>query len=108
MTRMSMTATAIGIPEWTVADRLRKAREARGWSQKELVDRSDGELTLRTVSNYESNNYDSERKRATMRSWAFATGVPLGWIIDGVYPSDLPPTREYRPLSTLTLVPRAA
>ena len=76
-----------GVPEWTVSDRLRKAREERGLSQQELADASEGELRLRTISNYERARYMGERKRSTLRIWATRTGVPLEWILTGRAPS---------------------
>lgn len=79
-----------GVPQWTLTDRLRKAREDRGLTQQQLVDASNGELKLRTVSNYENPAYQGERKRATLRSWAFATGVPLDWLVFGTEPTSDP------------------
>lgn len=77
-----------GVPEWTVADRLRKARESASLSQKQLADRSD--ISLRTVANYESPTYAGARKRPFLASWAMATGVPLSWILTGAVSDDGP------------------
>ena len=80
---MSNAPEPTGVPEWTIADRLRKAREQRGLSQQELEDASNGDLRLRTISNYEKPQYESERKRSTVRLWAMATGVPFEWLWNG-------------------------
>ncbi len=80
---MSNAPASTGVPEWTIADRLRKAREQRGLSQQELEDASNGDLRLRTISNYEKPHYESERKRSTVRLWALATGVPFEWLWNG-------------------------
>lgn len=74
---MSIQEQATGIPEWTISDRLRKARESRGMSQLDLQEASQGELKVRTISNYESQNWIGKHHRALIRSWAFATGVPF-------------------------------
>jgi transcriptional regulator with XRE-family HTH domain len=92
---------------------FRKAREQRGLSQQELAIASNGELKLRTISNYESAAYTSERKRSTVRSWALVTGVPFDWLWtgavsqpDGGEPSH---TGQYRPtLATVVPLNKAA
>lgn len=94
-------STAVGVPQWTIADRLRKARESRGWKQADLMRASDGDLTLRTISNYESESYESDRQRKTVRRWAMVCGVPFDWLWEGVVPSDDGPDDEgVAPLST--------
>lgn len=65
-------------PEWTVADRLRKARESAGLEQQELATMID--CSRQTVGNYENNNWDRTRRRATLRLWAWACGVDPAWI----------------------------
>lgn len=89
-----------GVPRWTITDRLRKAREDMGYTQQQLA--TAAEISLRTVSNYENPEYDKERKRPFIRAWAFATGVPLDWLLHGTVtgPDDtggqeISPTRWY-------------
>lgn len=41
-----------------------------------------------TISNYLTGRTSMDRR--TMIAWAFATGVPLGWLENGVEPSDGP------------------
>ena len=64
------------IPRWTLADRLRKAREWRGLDQKELADYLD--LAQPTVSAYEKGT--RRPKSAFVRVWAQRCGVPFEWL----------------------------
>jgi len=79
---------------WTIADRLRKARELTGLSQEEfaaLIGISSG-----TVSTYEINP-DAPHKPPFMIAWANATPVTLEWLWTGEEKSvNLPP--DGRPL----------
>jgi transcriptional regulator with XRE-family HTH domain len=63
------------IPEWTLADRLRKARESAGLSQQEMADHLG--LSRVTVGTYENG---ATPKLAVLRVWAMRTGVPLDWL----------------------------
>lgn len=74
------------VPEWTLGDRLRKARESAGLEQAELAMITG--LARQTVSNYER---DAVHPRATgVRLWALATGVPVVWLESGEAPPDFP------------------
>ena len=64
------------IPQWTLADHLRKAREHAGLEQVELAERMG--VARNTVSRYEQAI--SEPKWYVVRMWAEATGVPLEWF----------------------------
>lgn len=64
------------VPEWSLADRLRKAREAADLEQKDLA-ASIG-ITRNTVGNYEGAKV--KPRRPVLIAWALATGVPLAWI----------------------------
>ncbi len=81
------TQTHDVVPQWTISDRLRKARENAGFDQGELARRMD--VSRRTVSTYETGNAP---KRLVLRAWALATGVSLTWIETGQAPSG--PTDE--------------
>lgn len=77
--RVTMPPADAGrVPEWTVADRLRKARESAGLEQRQLADRAG--ISRATISAAENG---SRPARATMRLWAMACGVPLSWIETG-------------------------
>ena len=70
------TLTAMSTPEFTLGDRLRKARMHAGLSQLELADRI--AISVRTVTTYERET--RRPQRIVVRAWALATGVPLEWF----------------------------
>ena len=75
------------IPQWTIADKLRKAREFAGLDQADLAALI--ESSRATISNYEANGYTKRRRRQTLRMWAWACGVEPTWIdpsLDGPNP----------------------
>ena len=71
-----------GIPEWTVADRLRKAREWAGLEQAELARRAG--LARNTISNYEGGKVTP--RRTGLLAWSMVTGVPVTWLENGESP----------------------
>jgi transcriptional regulator with XRE-family HTH domain len=71
-----MTTT---VPVFTLADRLRKAREVLGVDQAELAEILG--VSRSSVSNAETGS--AVPRRITMRAWAEATGVPLEWLTTG-------------------------
>lgn len=75
MTQMPAPGT---VPQWTLADRLRKAREEAGLSQEQLEALSG--VSRRTITNYEKG---AKPKRSALIAWAVSTGVPLPWLLDG-------------------------
>jgi len=73
---MTVLTVAGVVPQWTLPDRLRKAREVAGLNQSEL-----GAVTgisRRSVSSYESG--EATPRRPVLIAWAMATGVPLSWL----------------------------
>lgn len=74
-----LTPTATFIPQWTMADRLRKAREQTGLDQTEFADRLG--ITRQSVGNYESGRRTP--RPLYLRAWSEATGVPACWIATG-------------------------
>lgn len=73
------------VPEWTLGDRLRKAREVAGLEQGELAGRMG--VARGTVHNYESDA-TTKVKRPYLREWAHVTGVSLHWLETGEAGSD--------------------
>jgi len=73
-------------PEWSQADRFRKAREHAGLTQQKLADASG--LSRQTISNYENGR--TRPSLAHTRLWALSTGVDLPWLrgdpLDGEEP----------------------
>lgn len=70
------------VPEWTLADRLRKAREDMGLSQWDFADFSG--ISRTSVVNYESGKRTP--KGLYLRAWADATGVDPEWLETGAIP----------------------
>lgn len=75
------------IPTWTVSDRLRKARESAGLTHDELAELVG--VSRSTIYNYESPDWDRDRRPQTIWLWAFACDVDAAWIdprLDGPPP----------------------
>lgn len=75
-----MTTEQAGVvPEWTLQDRLRKARELTGLSQGQFAERLG--VSRNTVGSAESGAV--EVRRITLNAWAMATGVSIEWLMTG-------------------------
>ena len=85
MTFMTQGNGAV-IPQWTVEDRFRKARELRGLSQQEFADEVG--LSRRIVSTIESGLKKPAKRDYLL--WQMATGVPRAWLETGQAPDDDP------------------
>lgn len=78
-----MTTHAAGVvPEWTIGDRLRKARELTGLSAQDFADEIG--VSRQTIANAESGT--RHPRRITLRAYAMRTGVPLAWLETGKTP----------------------
>lgn len=77
--------TMTEVPQWTIQDRLRKAREQAGMTQRELADAIG--VAKSTISNYEAGTITHQRK-IVMNQWALVTGVPVAWLWGDDTPSD--------------------
>lgn len=86
---MSTQQTEQVVPQWTLGDRLRKAREYAGLTQQGLANRMG--VARNTVSN--SENGLVEVRAITVNAWAVATGVPVAWLRSGRNPSGGPTDR---------------
>lgn len=80
---MTVNMEAGRVPQWSLGDRLRKARESAGLNQAELAERLG--VARMTVSRSESGS--TEPMRVVVRAWALATGVPLMWLETGEAPA---------------------
>lgn len=91
------------VPAFTIADRLRKAREIAGYEQGELATVSG--ISRGTISSAETGK--SLPHRSTLALWSAATGVSLEWIENGEAPSEsegahsVPPGRIELPTYSL-------
>lgn len=68
------------VPEFTIADRLRKAREHIGVDQKAFAALTG--ISRGTIGNYENPEYRT-RKSYVLTEWSMATGVSLEWLKTG-------------------------
>lgn len=90
MTMVDMTTAGV-IPEFTLADRLRKAREFAGLEQAELAKLT--QLSRQTISSAENSH--TRPSRASLLLWAMATGTDLNWLERGA--GDEPAARWWTP-----------
>jgi len=67
------------VPEFSLGDRLRKAREIAGYEQIRLAAEMD--IHRQTLARYESGA--STPRRPVLISWAMTTGVSLEWLTTG-------------------------
>lgn len=79
---MSTQTTAGVVPQFTLQDRLRKAREYAGLDQQELADRMG--VSRGTIGNSEGGHV--KVRAITIRAWAMATGVDAAWLEHGEAP----------------------
>lgn len=69
------------IPEFTMADRLRKARESTGLDRQAFAEQLG--VSRNTVTSAESGK--RRPMPLVLRAWADYTGVPAEWIQTGLY-----------------------
>jgi transcriptional regulator with XRE-family HTH domain len=67
------------VPEWTMADRLRKARDHAGVKQVDFADQVG--ISRRSLTNYELGH--STPSKPVLLAWAMRTGVSMEWLITG-------------------------
>lgn len=70
------TQTATNTPEFTLGDRLRKAREWAGLTQQELADEMG--VSRKTIVNYEHGA--TRASKLVLRAWSLTTKVPIEWL----------------------------
>ncbi len=73
---MTETLSTGIVPTFELHDRLRKARETKGWEQRELADQLG--IHRQTLAKYERG--EGQPRRAVLMGWAFLTGVDLFWL----------------------------
>ncbi len=67
------------IPTFTLADRLRKARELTGLEQREFADQLG--ISRTSVSNAETGT--TRPIKVTLKAWALRSGVDYEWLTTG-------------------------
>lgn len=90
------------IPQWTLGDRLRKARQTTGLTTREFAQKIG--VSQATITNAENDHHAV--RRITLNAWSLATGVPLEWLEHGITPGgggdhDGPVVTQGYPILTL-------
>lgn len=70
---------AVEVPQWTMGDRMRKARIKAGIGVSEMADTF--MCSRGTITNWETDRSKASKRR--MEKWAELCGVPLLWIVRG-------------------------
>ena len=81
------------VPQWTVQDRMRKAREYANLSQTDLGERLD--TSSKVIGNLERGT--TPAKRHMIMAWAMATNVDQQWLETGKGGPDGPPPGDKLP-----------
>ena len=76
------------VPNWTIADRVRKAREFAGLKQLELAE----SVGMARTSLARIEQGKSSPRRTTLIAISFATGVSLEWLENGETPAGPEPS----------------
>ncbi|MFD2840113.1 helix-turn-helix domain-containing protein [Populibacterium corticicola] len=92
---MSIDAFAGKIPQFTMGDRLRKAREQAGLESSEFADEIG--VSRNTITNYERDKVAP--RKIVLKAWALRTGVPIQWLETGIAPSPNPDGLENAAIS---------
>lgn len=72
-------ATSGAVPEWTLGDRLRKARTRVKANQDDIASKL--RISTRSIANYESDT--TQPSYLVVKEWAEVTGVDLNWLMNG-------------------------
>lgn len=86
---MSTQSNVEIVPEWSLGDRLRKARTLTGMTVAEFADAIG--VSDKTINNAEGDK--RAVRRITLNAWAMATGVSLEWLESGTA-APTPPTPD--------------
>lgn len=73
-------------PEWTVGDRIRKARETLGVSRHDIEERSEGEISFKMMGNYETGL--TIPKNSMLREIARLLPMDYEWLKTGKAPTN--------------------
>jgi transcriptional regulator with XRE-family HTH domain len=97
---MNAPASPSAVPEWNLADRLRKARISAGLEQADLEEIAG--ISRKSISNYENGR--TVPSKPVLLSWALACGVDLDWL-SGSGPTRRGGNGRARERRTAALVP---
>lgn len=88
--------------QWTLGERLAKARRRRRWNQQDMADRLG--IGRRSIVRYEDDQ--AIPSLAVVIAWAKVTDVPLEWLLDNPTAST-PDSQGYLHPSLVTYLPAA-
>lgn len=88
------------VPEWTLGDRLAKARNRAGLEQKHMARMF--ACSTAAVSAWERDENQPRTMLEVAKAWAKETNVPLDWLLLGV---DEVTRSRWTALSALRLIP---
>ena len=82
---MAMTESALVVPQWTLGDRLAKARRDQDITQEEMALRLSEKLgrtvSKQTVSNWESDTNRPRDLLEVIEAWSVITRCHRGWLL---------------------------
>lgn len=84
---MSVTDAELLIPKFTLGDRLRKARIARGVSSREMAQALGRSVS--SICGYENGSIPV--RIDTVSGYALRLAVPVSWLLTGRDPGPIPP-----------------
>lgn len=73
---MTEATNPAAVPQWTLGDRMRKAREFAGLTQTELSDQIG--IARSSISRYEGSH--AAPSRPVLLAWSVCTGVSYRWL----------------------------
>lgn len=79
---MSMERISVGVPEFDLADRMRKALRTSGVGVQDMADYLG--VARNTVSTWINGRIEPSKQ--SVRLWAMRTGVPYEWLQTGERP----------------------
>ena len=79
---MTSYAASGQVPEWTMGDRLRKARMTTGLTAKDFA----AEIGVSTKTALDAEGDRREPRRITLLAYAMRSGVPVEWLETGNAP----------------------
>lgn len=76
---LAQTDTEHAVPEWTLGDRLRKARRYAGLSQQEMADALN--VPVNRLGNWEAGYNQPRSVVDIVNRWAEVTHVDVSWLL---------------------------
>lgn len=82
---LAEVATDGAIPEWTIGDRMTKARQHAGLTQEQMAKAISTQLgqsiSKQRISNWETGSNQPRRFIDVVEAWSDVTGVDQAWLL---------------------------